>query len=201
MNAWPRRLALLCLPCGAACGASIQPPESAESALHAEAAKVLAVRAPRYTGSGTKADALAFINSDVRPWLAARKAATKSLIARLEAARTDMAPGSPGVALLHADVANLLYSLSHEFVDAGDTCTPVATRDDAGAYRAYIGALVATTVPDLERAISEAQKCVATARPSELQVANGCQRIARDAEILKAKRGQTRPSLDDATRL
>jgi hypothetical protein len=151
-------------------------------------------------GTGTQADALVFIDSDVRTWLAARKNATKTLIVRLEAARNEAAPGSRDIALLHRDVANLLYSFSREFVDAGDACTPVSTRADASAYHAYLGALVATVVPDLDRAISEAQKCVETAQPSEMPVANGCRRIARDANLLKGKRGNTLPSLDDATR-
>jgi hypothetical protein len=96
----------LYLPCSTACHASLEPAESAANSLHAETAKVLAIRAPRYTGTGTKADALQFINSEVRVWLTACKAATRTLIARLEAACADAAPGSRGIAVLHADVAS-----------------------------------------------------------------------------------------------
>jgi hypothetical protein len=201
MNECSRLLTVLCLLFSVACGGSIEAPESTTNTLHAETAKVLAIRAPRYTGTGSKADALQYINSDVKPWLVVRKTATQRLITRLEAAGTSPAPGRSGVALMHADIAKLLYSLSYEFIDAGDACTPVETRNDASAYHAYLGALVSATLPDLDRAIIEAQKCVETAQPSEDKAVNECQRIAHEAQVLRGKSGGALPSLDGATRL
>jgi hypothetical protein len=200
MNEWRGFVTLVCLS-SAACSASVEPPETPANALHAEAAKVLAIHAPRYLGTGTKADALRFIRSDISSWFSVRKAATRTLVAKLEAASSGAAPGSRGIALLHADAASLFYSLARESVDAAAAATPAEMRADAQVYQAYVGALVAATLPDLDRAIAEAQKCIETAQASELQVANECRHIAHEANTLKSRRGVTLPSLDGATRL
>jgi len=182
-----------------ACGNTREAKEPTLPSLHSEAEAILAMRAPRYSGTGDKADAIQFIKSDIGAWVVRRKHATDALISKYEAARSHAS--GPGVALMYADVARLLYDFSREFNDAGAASVPSAIRADSRSYDAYLGALAQAMVPELSRAIREAEECVAVAQASEVSTAVECQRTKHDAALLRGKASPSVPSLDGATRL
>jgi len=192
-----------CLLVGGAlfgCGSTLEAKAPTAQSLHSEAEAILALRAPRYTGSGEKADAIRFIKSEIAAWIVRRKAATYDLIAKYETVRAH-APSGPNVAALYGDVAHLLYDLCREFIDAGVSSAGTALRANPTGYDAYLGALASAAVPELDRAITEAEKCVAAAQPSEATTLARCQAIRHDAALLRGRASPVVHGLDGATRL
>lgn len=183
-----------------ACGPPTEAKAPVVEALRAEADRILAMRAPRYSGTGEKADALRFVKSDFSAWIAQRKAATDALVRRYEAARSGAGKG-PGVAVLYGDVAELVLDFCREFVAAAAASTPRELRADAKLYESIVGALIAAVIPQLERATVEAETCIATAQPTETAAVVRCKKTKDDAVLLRGRATTPIQGLDAAIRL
>lgn len=126
--------------------------------LQSEKNRVLAMRAPRYLGSGDKDDALSFLNIEVKEWLSKRKTATQSLCDRYLAASSAASPDNAAASL--RNVSQLQLDFAREFIAAGVSAIPSSIRSDAELVRAYRGALVDAARAQLDAARQATTACL-----------------------------------------
>jgi len=167
--------------------------------LRGEQRRLLAMRAPRYSGTGERADTLRFVQSDLKAWIVERSRATDRLIEKYEAARAGAIAGT-GKAVFFRDVAELQLEFSRELILAGTSAAPTDIRADPNAYRSYVGAIASVAEDRLERVVVEADTCADIAGSAQKDIASECARMKSDAGKLKAQASPVVRGLDGATR-
>lgn len=152
--------------------------DSSSDPLESEKARVLSMRAPRYSGSGDKDDALHFVNSELKAWIGERKRATEAVVQRyLERAAGDAA--TEQAAASFRSVAQLELDVAREFVAGGMSAMPKSFAADAELARAYRSALVDAAGAQLAAARKAAESCVQRA-PAGAPVARDCEQLNRE---------------------
>jgi hypothetical protein len=68
---------------------------------------------------------------------------------------------------------------------------PTFMRKEPKLYETYVGALTAATVPQLERAVSEAEQCITAAHASEGKLASACRKARDESLALKRQASPT----------
>jgi len=167
----------------AASGASSTDPSDHD--VSSEEQAVLSMRPPEYSGSGEREDALRYLNSDMKEWVARRSKATDDLISKLEAKRASVASKAED-ARISRSVAKLQLALSRDFVTAGSRALPKSFERDADLRKAFLGALVDTVSDRLKSAQQQAALCISNATGQDQeQLRSACNLIKSDAERIR----------------
>jgi hypothetical protein len=158
-----------------------------DNQLDAEKARVLAMQAPRYAGSGDKEDAARFLDTELKPWIARRKDATEALIGKYQSRGLNDAIAPQRTDQL-VDVAELRMDFCREFLGATVTAMPTAVRSAPELRRAYVGAVVDSVKPQLGQAIKAADTCLTRVPETEQTARVRCEQVRRDAARIEQTR-------------
>lgn len=146
-----------------------------------EVASILALRAPRYAGTGEKDDALRFVKEEMGAWVARRKAATQKLSLRY---REELASDSDETVArnLHT-MAELSLDFAREFIASGAGAVPSSIRADPETHRQFLQAFVDSAQSELSTARQAAGACLKRVAP-ESRLAHDCQQSQRAADAI-----------------
>ncbi len=152
-----------------------------QESLVAEKRRVLGLRAPRYSGSGEREDALRFVKGDLVQWVKRRSTATNAIIKRYEQAQSN-AESPARVATLSRDVAELQLEFCREYLSGGLSAMPTDIRTDAQLHSSYAMGLIESVRDRLDLAAQAATNCLEKAPEGERELASRCKAIRTDVE-------------------
>jgi hypothetical protein len=158
-----------------------------QASLAAEKRRVLGLRAPRYSGSGEREDALRFVKGDLVQWIQRRAPATDAIIKRYEQGQ-DNAKSPARAAALSRDVAELQLDFCREFLSGGQSAMPPDIRNDVELRKAYTTGLVETVRDRLDLAARAATNCLEKAFEEDRELASRCKTIRTEVEGIRCLR-------------
>jgi hypothetical protein len=177
--------ALLRVSCFGVMGcSSVEPALLTPIGIQGEKDRIMAMKGPRYSGSGEPNDRQRFLDVTVTEWARYRVHRTDRLRKRYEAAISESdAPSEK--AELFRDMARLEWELCREFFEAHESAFLNADGDNGKSRRSYFAGVVSAMSDRLDLATRAAVECVENSKPTPTLTRAHCEKVEANVVALR----------------